>query len=92
MKRSRLKAHHSSLKRILKFIGVYKIFVLFSLVLAGITVAFTLYMPILVGNAVDHVVGKGLVDFKGLFHIFEKMVVVLLLTALSQWLMNVINN
>ena len=72
MKRSRLKAHHSSLKRILKFIGVYKIFVFFSLVLAAITVAFTLYMPILVGNAVDHVIGKGLVDFKGLYRIFEK--------------------
>ena len=92
MKKLQLKQHSSTLRRILNYIGVYKIFVFISFLLAGITVALTLYMPILIGNAVDFIVAEGLVNFTGLFVIFKKMVVVLLLTALAQWVMNVINN
>lgn len=84
--------HGSTLKKVLKHIGIYKFFVALSLLFAGITVAFTLYMPILIGHSVDYLIGKGQVEFHELFQLFEKMGIVLLATAVAQWLMNVINN
>ena len=66
--------------------------VLLSLLLAGITVALTLYIPILIGKAVDLVLAQGLVNFTGLAVILKHMIITILLTALAQWLMNVINN
>lgn len=82
----------TTMKRVLQDIGHYKWMVLLSLVLAGITVALTLYIPILIGKAVDLVIGSGEVDFPGLFVILKTMAVAILITALAQWLMNVINN
>ena len=82
----------NTMKRVLAYIGRYKWMVLLSLLLAGITVAFTLYIPIMIGKAVDLVVGQGQVDLPGLLRILKKMAAVILLTALSQWLMNAINN
>lgn len=82
----------NTMKRVLNYIGHYKWMVLLSLFLAGITVAFTLYIPIMIGKAVDLVVGQGQVDLPGLLSILKKMAVVILLTALAQWLMNAINN
>lgn len=78
--------------RILKYIGVYRFFVFFSIFLAGVTVALTLYMPILIGTAVDCMIGKGAVDYGALFLIFQKMAVIIIITALAQWIMNIINN
>lgn len=86
------KKHSSTLKRVFYYIGFYRFLVLLSLMLAGITVALTLYMPILTGEAVDYIVGKGQVDFVGLFTVFKRMLIVLLLTALMQWGMNILNN
>lgn len=86
------KKHSSTLKRVFYYIGFYRFLVLLSLMLAGITVALTLYMPILTGEAVDYIVGKGRVDFVGLFTVFKRMLIVLLLTALMQWGMNILNN
>lgn len=82
----------TTMKRVLQDIGHYKWMVLLSLILAGITVALTLYIPILIGKAVDLVIGFGEVDFPGLFAILKTMAAVILITALAQWLMNVINN
>lgn len=82
----------TTMKRVLQDIGHYKWMVLLSLVLAGITVALTLYIPILIGKAVDLVIGSGEVNFPGLFVILKTMAIVILITALAQWLMNVINN
>ena len=84
--------HKSTLNRILDYIGVYKWFVLLSLILAALTVATTLYAPILVGAGVDLILGPGNVDFAGLLMILKKIVVVIMITALTQWLMNHINN
>lgn len=64
----------------------------FSIVLATITVALTLYFPILTGQAIDLIVEKGLVDFDGILQIAIKGVVVVLITALAQWIMNMCNN
>lgn len=82
----------TTLKRILNYIGHYKWFVLLSLLLALVTVASTLYAPILIGQGVDFIVGPGQVDFAGLLLVLKKMAVVIIITALAQWLMNHINN
>lgn len=87
-----LEKHKSTLKRILDYIGHYKWFVLLSLFLAAVTVATTLYAPILVGQGVDLILGPGNVDFAGLYQILKKIVVVIAMTAFTQWLMNHINN
>ncbi|NBH34225.1 ABC transporter ATP-binding protein [Clostridiaceae bacterium] len=86
------KQHKSTLSRILNYIGVYKWLVLFSLALAGVSVASTLYVPILVGEGVDLILGPGNVDFAGLAVILKQIAAIVLLTALAQWLMNHINN
>lgn len=84
--------YESALKRILDCIGHYRWGVLISLALAGITVAATLYAPILVGKAVDLIIAPGQVDFEGIKVILVKMAMVICITAISQWLMNHINN
>lgn len=89
---NRKKGYQSTIKRILDYIGHYKWGVLFSLCLAAITVVTTLYAPILIGDAVDFIVGPNDVDFAGLMGVLQKMGIVILITAVSQWLMNHINN
>ena len=84
--------HKLTLKRILDYIGSYKWMVVLSLVLAAVTVATTLYTPILVGEGVDLILGPGNVDFAGLFLILRKIAVIIAITASAQWLMNHINN
>lgn len=86
------KNYRSTVKRILDYIGHYKWGVLVSLILAAVTVATTLYAPILIGNGVDLIIGPGNVDFEGLKKILVQMAVVIMVTAVSQWLMNHINN
>ncbi|MGL5436253.1 MAG: ABC transporter ATP-binding protein [Lachnospiraceae bacterium] len=81
-----------TVKRILDYIGHYKWLVLLSLFLALITVATTLYAPILIGQGVDFIIGPGKVDFAGLLGVLKKMVAAIIITALAQWLMNHINN
>lgn len=82
----------STLKKILKRIKKYAVLVLLSLVMAAATVILTLYLPILTGNAVDGILAKGMVNFTGLFRIMHTMILVIVATAVFQWLMNVINN
>lgn len=84
--------HRSTLKRILDYIGYYRWFVAFSLLLAAATVAGSLYVPILIGEGVDLILGPGEVDFSGLIEILKKMAMVIVITAVAQWLMNHINN
>ncbi len=80
------------LKRVLTHIKKYRILVILSFVCAMITVASTLYAPILTGDAIDLIVGKGLVDFDGIKDIIYTFVMVTIVTVLSQWFMNIINN
>ncbi len=80
------------LKRVLTHIKKYRILVILSFVCAMITVASTLYAPILTGNAIDLIVGKGLVDFDGIKDIIYTFLMVTVVTVLSQWFMNIINN
>ena len=80
------------LKRVLTHIKKYRILVILSFICAMITVASTLYAPILTGDAIDLIVGKGLVDFEGIKDIIYTFLMVTVVTVLSQWFMNIINN
>ena len=92
MPKLQFEKHKSTIRRILNYIGVYKWLVLLSVILAAVTVALTLYAPILVGEGVDLILGPGNVDFQGLLAVLKKIAVVVALTALTQWLMNHMNN
>lgn len=81
-----------TLGRILKYMKKYWLFLGLSIALAVISVILTLYIPILTGDAIDYIVDKGKVDFTYITPILKKMVVVILITAVAQWIMNVCNN
>ncbi|HJD48064.1 MAG TPA: ABC transporter ATP-binding protein/permease [Candidatus Mediterraneibacter norfolkensis] len=81
-----------TLKEVMHHLGRYRIFLVFSVLLAAVSVALTLYIPKLTGNAVDYIVSKGNVDFPGVFRVMLQIGICTLITALAQWLMNVCNN
>lgn len=81
-----------TIRRVLRSIDKYRASVLLSLFLAVVTVALTLYVPILTGQAVDRIVAPGQVDYAGLVKILAKILAAMAVTAASQWLMNHINN
>lgn len=87
-----MKNNQQIMKKVLHHIGKYKFFLLLSIVMAAVTVALTLYIPILTGDVVDCIIGPGHVDFAGIFVILKKMAVIILATAIIQWLMNACNN
>lgn len=76
----------------LKYVQRHGFFMVLSILFAAITVAMTLYTPILIGDAIDLIVGKGQVDFAGIAAILIKTGIIIGITALIQWLMNTINN
>ena len=82
----------STLRKVMNYIRRYWGYLGMSVILAGITVALTLYLPILTGRAVDLIIEKGLVDFAGIFAILKRMAVVIIVTAAAQWIMNACNN
>lgn len=81
-----------TLKKVLKRIKRYRLFILFSLLCAVVSVALSLYLPILTGEAIDLLLGPGEVDFSGLWPILLQMGVLIGITALAQWIMNLCNN
>lgn len=82
----------TTIKKVLDYIQRYWFYLGLSIVLAAVTVALTLYIPILTGRAVDLIITKGQVDFAGILVILERMAVVIILTAAAQWVMNACNN
>ncbi len=86
------KTQMQTMKKVLDYIKKYSVYVVLSLLFAVATVAFTLYIPILTGDAVDLILGEGIVDFEGIYKILIQIIIVMLLTALAQWVMNICNN
>ena len=86
------KNNKETMKRVLKYIRKYTPALVLSLLLAGLTVLLTLYIPILTGNAVDLIIGKGQVDMPGIFAIMKKIAIAMIITAVGQWVMNTCNN
>ena len=81
-----------TLKKVLRYLGKYRIYLVFTILLAALTVALTLYVPKLTGAAVDDIVGSGQVNFSGVIQILVKIGVSIAITAFAQWLMNICNN
>ena len=86
------KKNKGTLKKVFSYIGKYKYFLILSMFFAAVTVGLTLYAPILVGKAIDCIIGKGNVDFVNMKSILIKVAIIVVSTALIQWLMNVCNN
>lgn len=83
---------NKTLNKVLRYIRKYHIYLMLSLVFAAISVALTLYVPILVGHAIDCIVGPGDVDFDAIAKLIIKILAAVLVTSLCQWLMNICNN
>lgn len=79
-------------KKVLRYIGKYKFVLFLSIICAAASSLLTLYVPILVGQAIDYIVGPGNVNFEAMMKLFIKIAVIVAVTALLQWLMNVFNN
>ena len=86
------KNNKETMKRVLKYIRKYTPALVLSLLLAGLTVLLTLYIPILTGNAVDLIIGEGQVNMPDIFAIMKKIAIVMIITAVGQWVMNTCNN
>ena len=82
----------ATLRRVLEKIRPYRFFVGCSLIVAAVSVAAQLYIPILCGSAIDLMLGKGRVDFAGVMQIILQIVAVAILAAFAQWLLSVCNN
>ena len=83
---------NATLRRVLEKIRPYGFFVVCSLIVAAVSVAAQLYIPILCGSAIDMMLGKGNVDFNGVLRIVVEIVIVAVAAALAQWLLSVCNN
>ena len=81
-----------TLRSVLKYLSKYKFHIILSLILAAVSVGFSLYIPILIGKAIDLIVGLGNVDFRSIFALLWKVLAAIGITAASQWLMNTVNN
>ena len=81
-----------TLRKVLRYIKKYWVYLALSIVMAALTVTLTLYLPILTGRVIDLIVRKGGVDFDGVFAILRQMAVVIGITAAAQWVMNICNN
>ena len=92
MKSSRQKAEKGTLKKVLTYLKPYWPLVLISVLLSAVTVGLTLYVPVLIGRAIDGIVGPGQVDFAGILPLLTQIGVIVAVTALVQWLVNTINN
>ena len=92
MRKAKSNAGTVALRKVLKYISKYKVWMILSIFLAAVTVALTLYVPIVVGNAIDCIVDKGQVDFEKIAETLVKVGVVAGITAILQWVMNTINN
>ena len=80
------------LKKVFRRLGKYRIFLVFSILLASLSVALTLYVPKLIGHAVDYIIGAGAVNFAGIYKVMISIGVCTLVTAFAQWIMNICNN
>ncbi len=92
MAKNRASNQMATLRRVLAYTAHSRLHIALSLAFAVVSVALTLYLPVLTGDAVDLLIGAGQVNFDALLVIFTRMVIVILLTAVAQWIMAVCNN
>lgn len=86
------KTQKDILKKVLQRIKKYWIYVVLSILFAAVSVASTLYIPVLTGKAIDHIIAKGLVEFDEITAVIKQIIFMIGITAIAQWIMNVCNN
>ena len=84
--------NNKTLARVLSYIGKYKYLLPISILMALISVALTLYVPILIGDAIDLAVGTGNVDMEGIIKLLTLAGILVFATAVAQWIMSTVNN
>ncbi len=82
----------STLRKVVKYIGNYKSLLIISLLLSAVSVFFSLYIPVLAGNAIDCIISEGNVNFSSIKTFLIKIIIFAALSALIQWIINSINN
>ena len=92
MSRAKQKAQPGTMKKVLEYLRPYMGLVALSVLLAAVTVALTLYVPVLIGRAIDLIVGPGQVDMPGILRLILRIAIVVAATAVVQWVVNTINN
>lgn len=92
MSRAKQKAQPGTMKKVLEYLRPYMGLVVLSVLLAAVTVALTLYVPVLIGRAIDLIVGPGQVDMPGILRLILRIAIVVAATAAVQWVVNTINN
>lgn len=92
MKKEKNKMNKQTMKKVFACIGKYKFYLLFSVLLAGVSVALTLYVPIQIGYAIDGIISAGNVDFSAIRMHLVTVAVMIALIGIMQWIMNVLNN
>lgn len=92
MSRENKASQTATLLKVLSYIKKYKLYIILSLVTAAVTVASSLYIPILTGDAIDYIIGPGKVDYSAILKIIIEACIVIGITAISQWIMNTCNN
>lgn len=85
-------AQREALRKVLSRLKKYRVLIALSILFAAVTVALTLYVPVLVGDTIDMIVGPGDVNFTGIASSLVQIAIIVCVTALLQWLMNTINN
>ena len=86
------KKSRGTIKKVLSYIGKYRIFLFITILLAALTVALTLALPVLIGDAIDFIIDKGNVDFDNITRLSIICIGIIVVTALFQWIMNVLCN
>ena len=92
MSKAKQKAERGTVKKVLVYLRPYWALVVLSVLLSAVSVALTLYVPVLVGRAIDHIIGPGKVDFSAILPLLLRVGVVVAVTAAVQWLVSTINN
>ncbi len=92
MSKQKNRAPKGTMRRALTYLKGYRLYLVLSLLLALVSVELTLYLPVLIGDAIDCIVGENKVDFDTVWALFVRATVIIAITALAQWLMNVCNN
>lgn len=80
------------LKKVSSYVGRYRVYLAMSLLLAVVSVAGSLYVPVLIGNTIDYIIGAGSVDFKAIVSVLIQVCIIIAVVAVAQWLMNACNN
>ena len=86
------KSQIQTLKKVFRYLGKYRFFVMLSVILSAVVVGLTLYIPMLTGDAIDYILGPGNVDFKEIFNVLAEIALCTGMIALFQWLVSICNN